>query len=325
VSLNQAAVDLSAATGKTYADAVTEIQAAIAGRATALEKDGVAIGKNASAMDIARAISEKYEGAQARLATTQGGKLKVANEKVGEAMEKVGKVMGDVASVVVPLLADAFTWVVDTLGAIGRAITPVTAAITRALIPVFRAVLPVARTVFGAVQTIIGTLGNVVRTVFGAIGTVIGKAVDIIKGYFGALGTAVGIIGRVFTAVAGLVGKVFSTINGVIGIVNTAIRAINSIQVHIHVGPVDIDWNGLNIRQIPKLHRGGVVPGPMGQEVPIMALGGERFIDPHGGGGGGAGLVVNVSVQNMWGGPQGIDELSDLIAGRLRLKGATVH
>jgi len=35
-------------------------------------------------------------------------------------------------------------------------------------------------------------------------------------------------------------------------------------------------------------HRGGVVPGPVGREVPVMALGGERFLPP----GQGAGNVI---------------------------------
>ncbi len=43
---------------------------------------------------------------------------------------------------------------------------------------------------------------------------------------------------------------------------------------------------------LPKFHTGGVVPGPSGKEVPIMALGGERIL-PRGAANGG-GAVVNV-------------------------------
>jgi hypothetical protein len=44
---------------------------------------------------------------------------------------------------------------------------------------------------------------------------------------------------------------------------------------------------------LPKFHSGGVVPGPRGQEVPIMAQGGETVIPP---GSGLTGTVVNVTV-----------------------------
>ena len=46
--------------------------------------------------------------------------------------------------------------------------------------------------------------------------------------------------------------------------------------------------------QLPKFHDGGVVPGPVGSEVPIMAQAGETVL-PIGSKAGGGGTVINVS------------------------------
>ncbi len=68
--------------------------------------------------------------------------------------------------------------------------------------------------------------------------------------------------------------------------------------------------------KIPKLHSGGVVPGPAGSETLALLQAGERVI-PRGGGGGG--IVVNVAGSII--GPSGVDELMDMMARRLRLDG----
>lgn len=60
---------------------------------------------------------------------------------------------------------------------------------------------------------------------------------------------------------------------------------------------------------VPSMHQGGIVPGPIGQPVPIMALGGERFLGAGGGGGG----VVNVNIGILTGDRESYEQLQDII------------
>ena len=73
-------------------------------------------------------------------------------------------------------------------------------------------------------------------------------------------------------------------ISGIEKAINWLIRMINKISVKIP------DWVpliggktlGFNIPEIslPTFHYGGIVPGPIGKPMPVMAVGGERFLGP---------------------------------------------
>ena len=52
----------------------------------------------------------------------------------------------------------------------------------------------------------------------------------------------------------------------------------------IKVGPVQVSPE-INFPDLPKFHSGGVVPGPRGADVPIMAQAGETVTPAAGGGG----------------------------------------
>jgi hypothetical protein len=327
LALNQAAMDLAAATGKTYAEAQAEVLAGVSGKTKALEKDGVQVNKNMSAEEMAAAITAKYGGAQAALAETEVGKVAVSHEKVGEAMEKVGMVVAKVSGVVLPILADAFSTVVDVLGEVWSAIQPVVEAVAKQLEPVFKAVGPVAQAIFGAIGSAIKALQPVFKVVFDVIGAYIGVWVKVLSAAFGVVSRVVSAIGPVFSAIAGVVGKVFggivSTVKGafnmVIGAINAIIGAINSIQIHFGGGPGGIgkfDWDGFNIKKLPYLHQGGIVPGIPGSDVPAILQAGETVLPA------GRGSGVTVYIYGNVYGSGGIDELSDQIALRLRLAGA---
>lgn len=144
---------------------------------------------------------------------------------------------------------------------------------------------------------------------FEAVVGVVEKVIDVAA-------PLVGFFVRIFQGVGG---AVRTAMNGVIGIVNHIIDAVNGIQVHIHVGPVNLDWDGLNIGHLPRLHLGGVVPGVVGSEVPVMLQAGE-LVTPAGQAAPGAGVTVVVN-GNIYG-PSGVDELADMLAIRLRLAGA---
>jgi hypothetical protein len=90
---------------------------------------------------------------------------------------------------------------------------------------------------------------------------------DTIIGFFGGIGTG---ITNVFSGVAGVVGGIVQGIVNVAkGIIDTIINAINAVigiidavQVHVHFGPVNMDWSGLNLPKIPLMDAGGVITSP---------------------------------------------------------------
>lgn len=117
--------------------------------------------------------------------------------------------------------------------------------------------------------------------------------VDIMN-VFKGLGTVVS------TVFGGIADAVKGAINGVIGIINFFIGLIDAIQVHIHVGPVGIDWNGLNLKKIPTLDTGGIVTKPTlallaanSKPEAVIPIGSGQF---QGAGGGGAGSQPNVTI-----------------------------
>jgi TP901 family phage tail tape measure protein len=77
-------------------------------------------------------------------------------------------------------------------------------------------------------------------------------------------------IGSIFQGVSSVVGGVIRGIvgvakgiaDGIIGSINAVIGIIDKIQVHIHFGPVNMDWSGLNLPKIPVLDTGAIVTGP---------------------------------------------------------------
>jgi hypothetical protein len=233
MQLNQAAIELAAAKNLTYEQAEKMVVSATAGKVAALNKAGVAIEKGASATEVAAAVTDKFGGSLDRVATTQSGKGRIANEKLGEALEKVGRIINTVATTVIPVLVDALVWVIDN-------------------------VLPPLIKGFEVIAPILGR-------VFGVAGRVITAWVDL--------------IGAAFGTVAGIVKSV---INTVIDIINGAIAGINAIQVHIHAGPVNVDWNGVNLGYLPRLHQGGVVPGTPGADVLTLLQAGERVLPAAG-------------------------------------------
>lgn len=345
MKLNNATVELAAAKGIEYADAEAMIKSAAAGKTAALKKAGVEIEKGASITEIATQVNDKFGGSLDAMAETEGGKTAIANEKMGEAMEAVGRIINKVAIVIMPLIADAMTFaadvVVPALGAafdwisknvmptIVQSISWFSKNILPSLIQAFRAISPVVANVFGVVGNVIRAVAPVIGAVFGTIGTVIRGFITLIQSIVGIVTTVSGRVGAVFHTMATIIGSAFSAISGVvkgvfnaiIGAINGVIGAINRIQVHIHVGPVGYDFNGLNLGYIPKLHSGGIVPGMPGSDVLTVLQAGERVIPTNQARSGGD-IHIHIEQGAYIDGP-GIDMLTNRIAQRLRYASGT--
>lgn len=145
-------------------------------------------------------------------------------------------------------------------------------------ITVIKAIVTAVQWVVGAVSGPLGAIANAFKTVFGGVATVVS------------------------TVFGGIAGAVKGAINGVIGIINFFIGLIDAIQVHIHVGPVGIDWNGLNLKKIPTLDTGGIVTKPTlallaanSKPEAVIPIGSGQFQGAGSGGGSGQ-PVVNIYV-----------------------------
>lgn len=96
--------------------------------------------------------------------------------------------------------------------------------------------------------------------------------------------------GRIFSGIGNAISGAFkSALNWVIDRLNWLVDRANDLIYGINVVS---PFNDIpSIPHIPRMHTGGVVQGRPGQEVPILAMAGER-IESNVGGGSGAGLTV---------------------------------
>jgi len=117
-----------------------------------------------------------------------------------------------------------------------------------------------------------------------------------LMGWFGGIPAW---FGRIFGGIGDAIAGAFkSAINWVIDRLNWLVDRANDLIYGINVASPfsDIPY----IPHIPRMHTGGVVPGMPGQEVPIIAMAGERVV-PNGQSTGGGELVLSGNVDSAAG------------------------
>ncbi len=308
MELNSLAQDLARSKGIDLATATDIVTKAAQGNGRALKAMGVDIGTATDAAGMLDAIQQNVQGSAEEWAATSEGQTAVAQAKQGEAWEKIGKVVDRIAMAVLPAVTAALEVVADVIDTVFTALEPLIEDLLTELGPIFQQIGEIAGKVFPVVVGFMKTFIGVWVEIFKIAANVISAWVKVIQGI-------VAVVSKVFGTVASIIKGV---INAVIDIINGAIRAINKIQVHIHVGPVNIDWNGLNLGTLPRLHAGGIVPGMPGSDQLAMLQAGERVIPRHQAGA--APFIINV-YGDTYG--EGIDRLAEKIAFRMKLKGTT--
>jgi hypothetical protein len=240
-----------------------------------------------------------------------------------------------VAKAAIPPLRAALEWLAnDVIPSVSAAISFVAVhaipPLRSALEWVTKNVLPPLGAAFdwivkNVLPPVVSALKWVADNVLPALGQGFALFTDkVLPAVSGALQGVGSVVGKVFGAVTG---TVKSAINTVIGLVNGMIRAIDAVQVHVHMNPpsplpsIDFDWNGVGIRQLPYLHSGGVVPGAPGSDVLAVLQAGERVL-PRGSTGGGAPIIVVNINGGLIDGPT-IDALTNALARRLRFAPGT--
>jgi phage-related protein len=214
---------------------------------------------------------------------------------VKAALPPIQTALGFITTNVLPALGSAFGFLTSTVfPALGKVLNTVT---TVYLAPVKVALQFLTSTVLPALVTGFDFL---TKTVFPAVGSAIGIA----QTAFSTLGTVVSNVwSGISTAVKGAV-------NIVIGAVDAIIKGINSIQLHINLSipnplggtlaSMKFDWDGVKLGTIPTMHTGGVVPGPVGADVPIIAQAGEGVVSVRdmAAGSSKSGSTYNVTINN---------------------------
>lgn len=122
---------------------------------------------------------------------------------------------------------------------------------------------------------------------FGLAVLAVVKFKDDILGFIGAIPGAV--TGALSTLAGALSAPFRAAFDGIKSLWNSTVGGFGFKTPEFGIGPLHTP--SIEIR-IPKMHMGGVVPGAMGTEVPIMAMAGETVNRP-----GEGGTVVNITVQ----------------------------
>ena len=204
-----------------------------------------------------------------------GGQAQAATHNLGVEWAIVTAKFNDFAGQAIPAVESGIATV---LGALGTGISwimtnvfPVIGEIATVISADIKAVAPYFETAFKIIVTIVSTYIKVIvgifKVEFAIISAIITGVIDVIKGIAGVVSGVFGVVGNV---IAGVLAAPKAIIDGIITAINAVIGVIDAIQVHIHFGPVNMDWNGLSIPKIPMLYEGGVALGSAGGSLAVV-------------------------------------------------------
>lgn len=222
---------------------------------------------------------------------------------------KISTAITTVVNVALPPLMNALTWVLDNLNWLAPVLGTVVGLIggISAALKIYNTVVTIARTVQLAWNLALtaNPIGVIIMAIAGLVAAFVTlwKKCDGFRNFFinlweqikAVAGPAIEAIGEKFKSIMNTVKGV---INGIVGAINIAIRAINKIKVNIP------DWVpeyggktiGFNLKEIPKLARGGIV------DKPTLAMVGEA----------GREAVMPLENNTQW-----IDKLADKLSSKM--------
>ncbi len=212
-------------------------------------------------------LGKKVGGAAKAATHTLGVEWGIVTAKFNDfAGQAIPAVEGGIAAVL-QVLGDLVNWVVANVLPKLMPVFQTIGDVIKALIPIFKVVFAI---IVGVIKVALAIMGVEFKIAFAIIGAVIGTVINVIKSIATVLSAVFSVVGRVVSAA---IGPAKAVIDGIISAINAVISVIDAIQVHIHFGPVNMDWNGLRIPKIPMLYEGGIVPGsPAG----MLAVVGDR-------------------------------------------------
>ena len=239
-----------------------------------------------------------------------------------------------IAHIVTDDVVPAFEKIANSLSG---ALRPVIESVTKALSDhkdQFEAVLHAIEFVIHIVDTLkndfLTFIGAIVRDVAPILGSVLGKAFKLIGYTISDVINFVGDLIKIFQKIvtigkdvassivsifSGITSTIKSVINGIIDMVNMAIKALDSIKIHIPGTSINL---GVNIPTIPKLAEGGIVTKPT--LAMIGEAGAEAVVPLNKGYGQGMNITIQVQGSVISEG-QLINKVRDGLAQTMRRKG----
>lgn len=222
---------------------------------------------NNTTMNIAAVRAHNLKVMHEQLAEKVGGQATAATHSLGVEWQIISAKFNDFAGQAIPKIQQGIASLLQVMGQMVNwvvanvmpSLMPVFAAIgnvIKALIPVFKVVFPI---IVGYIKVMLTILSVEFKIAFAIIGTYINIVIAIIKTIAGVLSAVFSVVGHVVSAA---IAPAKAVIDGIITAINAVIGVIDAIQVHIHFGPVSMDWNGLRIPKIPMLDAGGIVSSP---------------------------------------------------------------
>lgn len=210
-------------------------------------------------------------------------------------------------NVIATVIGTAVTVISTTIGGIVTAVQAVVSflhPVVGVIGGIFGAISAGVHFYISAIITVVQSIIGIVKGVVSTVSTVIGGITDAFKAVFNGLASIISAVAApVSAAINGVIGVAKGIVDGVIDAINFVIGIIDAIQVHIHFGPVNMDWNGLQIPKIPTLDTGGIVSSPtlaflaMNSKpeavVPLSQMG-----SMGGGSGGGGDVTINANIVN---------------------------
>jgi TP901 family phage tail tape measure protein len=244
-----------------------------------------------------------------------GDQFKIVKAQVVDLGTKLGEALMPILTKVLNVVAQGTKWLMEhkivlaiVAGVIGGVLvaafiawaasaTAAAAASIAAAAPVIAIVAGIALLVAGVVLLVNhwkeawGFITGIAKDIWNAIDTYLVQPVEDVAQ--GIANVFKGVVGAVSGVIEGIVNVAKGIIDGIIDAINAVIGLIDDVQVHIHVGPVNMDWNGLQIPKIPLLDAGGTftAPGIFG----VGPAGVGETIIPAGANPGGGGDTYNIT------------------------------
>lgn len=302
-----AAADFATFKNIDYGTAVDVVAKALNGQTAMLEKYGITIKEGATATEVMAALQEKVGGLYEKSGQTLAGQTKILQETFGDLQESIGSaflpILNQLISKLQPLIERFATWAENNPDLVIK-ITAVAAAVTGLVagIGTLGLILPAIISGFtmlsGPIGIVAAIIGGLVLIVYN-----LNESFKILQNDSALVW--LGIKEMMKEAVNGMIGIAEGWANGWVMAANTIIEALNKIKISIpdwvpKIGGKSWSVNLPTAKQVtlPRFEHGGIIPGAVGTEVPIIAHGQERILPASSNGKMSSGTNISIVINN---------------------------
>jgi len=289
----QIAIDLAAAKQMDLSSAATLVGRAALGDTELLSRYGIKVKEGATATEVLAQMQERFAGA----AEGAADPLKQLQNSFGDMVQDIGAqllpVLKQLVDAIMPVIDSIRNWMAENPG-LTKTFVLVAAAIGGVFV-VLGPLLMMLPAIAAGFTIMLGPVGLAVAALAGliAIGTLVWMNWDKIVDFFRGIPEK---IGAAFSTLKDIILAPFRAAwEGIGAGLNWLIDQLNKIKISI---PPFLGFGGVNFGinlpriELPSFEYGGIVPGPIGQPVPVIAHGGEKFLGANGGGA----PVININV-----------------------------